>query len=147
MTEARILYGCARPFGCLVSIGTGMSPNIALPDSDSNPINNAADAIDVAKAVISLATASQQAHLLAQQQFTEFFPHVSPIEVGAYYRFNAGKKIPNTDNWEKEITLDDYKAMPGLEAMTNDYLKDAATVTMVGQCAARLNQLVGASKL
>lgn len=33
--EAHLNYRLARPIGCVVTLGTGMNPNIALPDTSS----------------------------------------------------------------------------------------------------------------
>jgi len=157
MGEARLYYGFARPFGCLVTIGTGMEPNVALfpqgPELASNVVGTAVLLARMAE----LTTSAERANQMAE-----------PLNaVGTYYRFNVGKKIQEKrwvekvepdlfskwfkgekpeeiehftpENWAKvTIELDDYQHVPDFVRLTEAYLKTEAVATEVTVCAGKL---------
>jgi predicted acetyltransferase len=129
MGEARLLYGFARPFGTLITIGTGMAPNLALPvQSDSwwakNPLVNAFKTVQVGYEIMQLATSCEPAHLAAADL----------VDADAYQRFNIGErwveKIYNingrtfeAENWKDlDVSLNDYKKMSDIVSLTEEYL-------------------------
>jgi len=157
MGEARLHFGFARPVGCLVTIGTGMTPNVALPAQGTNPISAATSTIMTLEKMWELATKTEHANKLAQ-----------PLcEAGTYYRFNVGEKIPEkrwvekvepslfgqwfggetpqeiehftVENWKK-ITIDlaDYKHMEEFAQLTQRYMQTQEEIKRSGECATKL---------
>ncbi|TFK24383.1 phospholipase [Coprinopsis marcescibilis] len=140
LLESRLQFGFARPLGCLVTIGTGMNPNIALPETGSNVLTNAASAVGTVFALVNLITSSEHANQIAQ----------GFVDSEQYFRFNLGKKILERrwvekvspgffgsifgekdkyvehytpENWLKIAkALDDYGQMDDLVRMTKVYM-------------------------
>ncbi|KAJ2921098.1 hypothetical protein H1R20_g15995, partial [Candolleomyces eurysporus] len=140
--EARVYYGFARPIGCLVTIGTGMNPNVVLPDTSSNALGNLGSTAVLLKRMWELVTLTEHAHQMAQ----------SISEPGSYFRFNIGKKLAEKrwietvapsvfdrwfhgakdqqverytpENWAQvTIALDDYKGMADFVTLTLEFMK------------------------
>jgi hypothetical protein len=155
MGEARLHFGFARPFGCLVTIGTGMEPNVELPPEGTNIFNSITSSAGIVKSMWELNTKGEHANQMAR-----------PLcEPGTYYRFNVGEKIPEKrwvekvdpslfkrwfsgaqpvevqrftpENWAK-ITIDlaDYKRMGDFVRITHRYLE--AEDARVVECASKL---------
>ena len=131
MIESRLCFGYARSVQCLLTIGTGVAPNVDL--GPSGPIGTA----KVVPAVIDIVTNSERAHFQASQLAPE----------GTYYRFNAGERITEEiktkegnltiDNWaDKIISLDDWKKMPEFVKFTQEYI--AKEEPRVQECAQKL---------
>jgi len=141
--EARVYYGFARPIGCIVTIGTGMNPNIALPKESTNTFGNLFASAGVAKSMFNLVTLSEHAAQIAAK--------IS--EPGTYFRFNVGSKIAERrwvervvpslyDKWVKgakehdvehyepedwlkiTIELDDWAGMKTFVELTLKYLNE-----------------------
>jgi len=155
MGEARLHFGFARPFGCLVTVGTGMEPNVSLPPEGTNVFNNITGTVEIVKALYELATKGEQANQMAQ-----------PLcEEGTYYRFNLGEKIKEKrwvervdptafqrwfgdgetkyvehftpENWAKvTIDLADYKKMGEFVKLTEKYIQSEDV--KVGVCAGKI---------
>ncbi|KAG8885679.1 hypothetical protein FRB97_000122 [Tulasnella sp. 331] len=136
IVEARNVYGPTRPIGCIISLGTGMTSNISLPRPSRNPFKNAVRILGTARAISRTVAASEHAHHLAEAQFTEQFPHFDPMEIGAYYRFNPGRRTADGSDWEPAIDLDDHKGMQQLEIMAEGYLLTERT--RLRECAEKL---------
>ncbi|KIJ40903.1 hypothetical protein M422DRAFT_60526 [Sphaerobolus stellatus SS14] len=135
LTEAALMYGGAGPYACVLTIGTGVASNVALPSSGNNVLTNLWGA---AKSGFSLFELS-----LKTGELQNYF--AGPM-VGekAYFRFNvAGEKIAEhfetersglflmnkkevlyPDNW-KDINIDlaDWKGMGDFAGKTSDWLK------------------------
>jgi hypothetical protein len=155
MGEARLYYGFARRFGCLATLGTGMSPNVSLPPEGTNIFENMKDAAGLLKSLLELATVSEQANQMAELL----------VKSGHYFRFNAGVKVAEkrwvekvnptlferwfgnqvpkeVDHFTPEdwanvtIELDDYKAMGTFVELTKEYLK--GEVPRLIECASKL---------
>ncbi|KAF5360891.1 hypothetical protein D9756_004636 [Leucocoprinus leucothites] len=155
MGEARVYYGFARQIECLVTLGTGMSPNVSLPPEGKNLFENIKDCAGVLKSMLELSTVSEQANQMAELL----------VRSGHYYRFNVGVRIsekrwvekvnPNLfkkwfgDQVPKEvhqftpedwasvtIDLDDYKGMGTFVELTNEYLKGEGP--RLTECATKL---------
>ncbi|KDR80872.1 hypothetical protein GALMADRAFT_135962 [Galerina marginata CBS 339.88] len=152
MGEARLHFGFARPFGCLVTIGTGMGPNISLPAEGTNVFNNVVGTAGLLVSMWELATKGEHANQMAE-----------PLcEKGTYYRFNVGEKLAEKrwvekvdppfyekwfgadtkdvehftpENWANvTIDLADYAHMPDLVRLTQKYTEsDDARVTQCGE--------------
>jgi len=104
MGEARLHFGFARPLGCLVTIGTGMAPNVALPKEGTNILNSAGSALVTVERMWELTTKGEHANLMAQ-----------PLcEKGTYYRFNVGQKIPEK-RWVETVNPSLFKKWFGGE--------------------------------
>ena len=157
MGEARLYYGFARPFGCLVTIGTGMEPNVALAPQGTELASNAVGTAVLLARMAELTTSAERANQMAK-----------PLnEMGTYYRFNVGKKIAEKrwvekvepglfakwfegekpeeiehftpENWAKvTIDLDDHQHMPDFVRLTEKYLETDAVATDVTECARKL---------
>jgi len=155
MGEARLHFGFARPFGCLVTVGTGMEPNISLPAEGTNVFNNITGTAEIVKAMYQLATTGEHANQQAQ-----------PLcEKGTYFRFNLGEKIAEKrwvekvdppfykswfglgetkyvdhftpENWAKvTIDLADYKKMGDLVRLTEKYIQSEDA--RIGVCAGKI---------
>ncbi|KAF8158515.1 acyl transferase/acyl hydrolase/lysophospholipase [Crassisporium funariophilum] len=83
MGEARLHFGFARPIGCLVTVGTGMEPNVSLPPEGTNVFNSVTSTAGILASMWALATKAEHANQMA-----------APLcEKGTYYRFNLGEKI------------------------------------------------------
>lgn len=142
MGEARLYYGFAREIGCLVTIGTGMAPNITLSTNGANILKNAVGTAALIKGMSQLATKSEHANQVAKLL----------VKPGHYFRFNVGVKIAEKrwigedpeeaehftlENWANTaIDLDDYKGMGTFVQLTTDYLKEQ--VQRVAECATKL---------
>ena len=127
MAEARLHFGFTRPVGCLVTIGTGMSPNVALPAQGTNPVSAATSTAITLQKMSELATKTENANQMAQ-----------PLcETGTYYRFNVGER--SGDNW-KDITIDlaDYKHMEEFAQLTQRYMQTQEEIKRSGECATKL---------
>ena len=157
MGEARLYYGFARPVGCLVTIGTGMLPNVALAPQGTGLASNVVGTAVLLERMVTLTTNGEHANQMAE-----------PLNVaGTYYRFNVGKKIQEKrwvetvepglfskwfkgekpeeiehftpENWAKvTIDMDDYQHMPQFVNLTQDYLKTEEVATEVAVCAGKL---------
>lgn len=152
--EARVYYGFARPISCLVTIGTGMNPNVVLPNTSSNALGNVGGTLLTLERMWELVTLSEHAHQMAQ----------AISEPGTYYRFNVRKKLAEKrwiesvaptvfqrwfgsggkveekytpENWAKvTIALDDYEGMEDFVKLTIEFMK--AEVEKVSKAAGRL---------
>ncbi|KAF9046654.1 acyl transferase/acyl hydrolase/lysophospholipase [Panaeolus papilionaceus] len=155
MGEARLHFGFARPFGCLVTIGTGMAPNVELPPEGTNVFNSVTSSVGIVKSMWELTTKAEHANQMAK-----------PLcEPGTYYRFNVGEKIAEkrwvekvdpplfqrwfsgaqpievqrvtAENWAN-ITIDlaDYKHMGDFVRITLRYLETEDK--RVKECASKL---------
>ncbi|PPR04505.1 hypothetical protein CVT24_013111 [Panaeolus cyanescens] len=156
MGEARLHFGFARPFGCLVTIGAGMEPNVELPPEGTNVFNSVTSAAGVVKGMWELNTKGEHANQKAKNL----------CEPGVYYRFNVGEKIAqkrwvekvepslfqrwfggaqaaievqrvSAENWAK-ITIDlaDYEHMDDFARITLRYLETEEK--RVEECAKKL---------
>ncbi|KAJ3516977.1 hypothetical protein NLJ89_g797 [Agrocybe chaxingu] len=157
MGEARLHFGFARPFDCLVTIGTGMEPNVSLPPEGTNILNNITGTAGILKSMWELTTKTEHANQMAQ-----------PLcEKGTYYRFNVGEKIAEKrwverveptywqrwfggetakdaekftpENWAK-VTIDmaDYARMDDFVRLTQRYVETDDVKEKVTVCAAKL---------
>ncbi|GLB44861.1 putative patatin-like phospholipase [Lyophyllum shimeji] len=124
--EVNAVFGIARHIDCLLTIGTGMQPNIAIDAQPADPFDVPGYAASVAKAAINVATDCENTHQLAQALFTG--------RDGVYFWFNAGVRQGN--DWAPMISLDDWRGMPKLVALTQTYL--AVQTTRLDQCASAL---------
>jgi hypothetical protein len=79
--ESRLFYGFARPIGCLVTLGTGMVPNIAFADEGDGFWSNLSGTAKVCWSMFKLSTTSETANQTAERL----------VEKDTYYRFNIGK--------------------------------------------------------
>lgn len=131
MIESRLCFGYARPIECLLTIGTGVSPNV---DFGSEGVLGTAK---VLPAAVNIVTNSESAHFQASQLAPE----------GTYYRFNAGERIKEViktkegnltiENWaDKIISLDDWKKMPDFVRFTEEYL--GLEKPRIQECAQKL---------
>ncbi|EAU86152.2 phospholipase [Coprinopsis cinerea okayama7 len=139
MGEARLYFGFARPIGCLVTIGTGMNPNVVLPDVSNNPVGNIITTAGTIKSMWELVTTSEHANIMARNL----------LDSNLYFRFNVGKKLVDQtwikqvsptfwerifgkeeeaqkyteENWASlDIALDDYKQMAALVKLTLEFM-------------------------
>lgn len=132
MNEALSIYG-SRPFGCLLSIGTGLQPNTAVPTG--NLITNV---IALKDALVNALTSCERAHIQVQPCL-EVLPEPG---LDKYCRFNVGTRIadtkPGIENYDKIIELDDYKKMGEFVTITEKYLTEKAIVDRIARCAMRL---------
>ncbi|KAF5360636.1 hypothetical protein D9756_004637 [Leucocoprinus leucothites] len=155
MGEARVYYGFARRLGCLVTLGTGMSPNVSLPPEGNNVFEHIKDSAGVMKSMWELATVSEQANHMAELL----------VRSGYYYRFNVGVRVAEkrwvekvnpslferwfgdqapkeVDQYTPEdwanvtIDLDDYKGMGTFVELTKEYLKGEGP--RLTECASKL---------
>ncbi|KAF9553084.1 phospholipase [Agrocybe pediades] len=145
MGEARLHYGFARPFGCLVTIGTGMTPNVEI-----------GGLLSTVKGMWELSMKTEHANKMAE-----------PLcEKGTYYRFNVGEKIAEKrwvetvepgyiarlfgaktqyidhftpENWvDISIDLADYKHMGDFVRLTKKYIATDEEQKRVSECAQKL---------
>ncbi|PPQ86546.1 hypothetical protein CVT25_007204 [Psilocybe cyanescens] len=155
MGEARLHFGFARPFECLVTIGTGMGPNVELPKEGDNVFENIGGTVGIVKSMWELCTKGEHANLMAE-----------PLcEQGTYFRFNVGEKIAEKrwvekvdppfykkwfgkdtpkyinhftpENWA-DVTIDmaDYARMPDLVRLTQKYVETEDA--RVSQCSMKV---------
>ncbi|EMD39819.1 hypothetical protein CERSUDRAFT_150518 [Gelatoporia subvermispora B] len=120
INEADSFFGPARLKQCVVSLGTGMKPNISFG-------NGKVVALRDYEMWLALATSGEWEHLLAKDD--------SRVKA-CYYRFNAGKKTSKGDDWEKPIDLDKWNEMPKMISWTVEYLEKEKQ--RVKECASRL---------
>ena len=155
MSEAHLYFGFARPFGCLVTLGNGMEPNVSLPPEGTNVINRITGTIGLIEPMWELATLTEQANQMAE-----------PLnEKGTYFRFNIGEEIPEkrwvekvdppffqrwfggqetktvehvtSKNWAKiTIGLADYKKMGDFVKLTKKYTESEDT--RIAVCAGKI---------
>lgn len=140
-SEAGLVFGRARPIECLVTIGTGMSPDVkidAQPSLLSYLTPSKLEALKVlGPASIYLLTNGELAHLS--------FQNLQLLADDSYYRFNFGEK--NQDgSWKEPMQMDNWKGMHELQQKTQQYVqKDEAE--RVDQCAKKLTGLSHSSKV
>ena len=157
MGEAHLYYGFARPFGCLVTIGTGMEPNVGLAPQGTALTSNVVGTAELLWRMANLTTSAEAANLMAK-----------PLnEVGKYYRFNVGKEVQEKrwvekvepdlfakwfkgekpeeiehftpENWANvTIALDDSQHMPDFVRLTEEYLTTEEVAKDVTACAEKL---------
>jgi hypothetical protein len=150
------MFGRARPIGCLLTIGSGMVPNLDLGRQASDPFTTVTSTGRLVLALMSLADNSEQTHLITKLL----------VPSDAYYRFDLGIKIAdsswlevNDPNFHKKwfgsesvtakhrienrvrivVALDDYKSMDKFVALTKKYLE--GEVEAISQCALRITAL------
>ncbi|KAG6916204.1 hypothetical protein DXG01_007834 [Tephrocybe rancida] len=116
-------FGIARHIECLLSIGTGMQPNVSIKQQPSNPIGAALYTKSLLEASVKVMTDCETTHNLMKGLFYG--------KDDVYFRFNAGIKVG--DNWAPMIELDDYEGMPKLISLTKAYL--VGQTSRVEQCA------------
>jgi predicted acylesterase/phospholipase RssA len=129
LAEAASFFGKARPIGCLVTLGTGMAPNLDLGPEGTNPLSTAAADVKLVKALASLSTNSEAANGLA----------ISFVPKDTYFRFNVGVKLyeKTGDNWaDILIAMDDYKDMVKFVGLTDTYVK--GQTALITQCALKV---------
>ncbi|KAG6844683.1 hypothetical protein H0H87_004658 [Tephrocybe sp. NHM501043] len=119
-------FGIARHIECLLSIGTGMQPNISIKPQPTNPVGSALYVKSILEASVKVMTDCETTHNLMKGLFYG--------KDDVYFRFNAGVKVG--DNWAPMIDLDDYAGMPKLVALTKAYL--VGQTIQVGECAKAL---------
>jgi predicted acylesterase/phospholipase RssA len=130
--ESRIVFGKARPIGCLLSIGTGLAPDKALRDNEGM-FGSVRAVWDLGKSLMELATNSQVIHNNFQQTNT-----TGDLAAG-YFRFNATGFIPGEE--DKMVDLDDTGAIPKLTRKTETYVADKEVQDLILGCANTLNGL------
>ncbi|KAG6889009.1 hypothetical protein C0995_004477 [Termitomyces sp. Mi166 len=126
MGEVNAVFGIARHIGCLVSIGTGMQPNITIETQPSDPI----EAVDYAKSIIEASIKIMTDCEATDNLMKGLFYGKEDV----YYRFNAGEKVGN--DWAPIIKLDDYQGIPELVNLTKTYLGGQAN--RIAKCAKAL---------
>lgn len=146
------MFGRARTIGCLLSIGTGMVPDLGLGDEAKGPFTALTATGQLVNALIALARNAEQTHHIAELLAVP----------GTYFRMNVGVKIADTSwleindpvfykkwfgskssvdtvrhatqNWANlVIALDDYKSMDQFVALTKTYLEGQSEA--ISQCA------------
>ncbi|KAG6906706.1 hypothetical protein DXG01_012530 [Tephrocybe rancida] len=111
-------FGIVRHLELLLSIGTGMQPNIAIRGLPVNAVGTGLYIKSILDASREIMTDTQRTHNLLQAM-------LYGNEDKKYFRFNVGSKVG--DNWEPMIELDDYQGMPKLVNLTKTYLDGQAS--------------------
>ena len=117
------MFGRARPIGCLVTIGTGMSSDVGISSQAS-----LWSYISAGLAAKNMLGNSELAHLE--------FQNLRLLPDDSYYRFNFGEKKED-GSWKDPIPLDDYQDMKDLQKNTQEYMEQNE-VARAGQCAKKL---------
>jgi hypothetical protein len=164
--EAALFFGHACKREAVVTLGTGIFPNIAFEEEGHSLWSNIKGTLMAGWHLMKLATDGERAHHLAK----DICSHKT------YFRFNMGTKIEekrwidqvypaNTawynvlankvekkffeqENWEKiDIDLDDHDKITQIRDLTTKYLKD--TVELTGYCrtAIKANNVNAPDKL
>lgn len=115
--------------GSIISIGTGVQQGLRLAAEGTVRTNmfmlpflgKIAAKIDAALVTTALATSSEHIHLFAQSKFRG---------TGIYYRFNV---CAQTD-----IKLFEHQKIGAMIQVTEDYLQEASTLTLMRKCVSRL---------
>jgi predicted acylesterase/phospholipase RssA len=137
VTEGMVAFGKARRIGCVLSIGTGMSPNRSLRDNEGIG-GNVRSIMNLGTSLLKMATNSELTHLKVEAM------NKTKRLADQYFRFSAGIGIPSADepDWEKTmIKLDDAGGMPKFKKMTEEYLRGAQVNEQILDCAKQLNAL------
>ncbi|KDQ16906.1 hypothetical protein BOTBODRAFT_219380 [Botryobasidium botryosum FD-172 SS1] len=134
LAEVSSVYGPLRPIGCLLSIGTGIAPNVSLGDPTDGPIRGI---LHIGQAVAALATNCERTRDTFESASLPYLPKQGEEK---YWRFNVAISTkdtkPGIPNYESIIELDDYKNMDAFVEKTKEYLKGQTLA--VEQCAAKL---------
>jgi hypothetical protein len=137
LIEASSLYPKSS-YACLVTIGTGLQANVAMPEG------GAIHALEFLNALEAIATGCESANLQAGPLFTNTFN-----EPGAdkYWRFNMGTRVADTKagimNFENQIDLADYMKMNDLGNSTDLWLKQKDVQDQIAKCVGRLKLAAG----
>lgn len=110
LTEATDVFGSDRPFGCLVSIGSGLSPVIHLPRPKGWRKFVPFNAAGLVKNLAAIVTNCEKTHAELAKRF-EKFPN-------SYFRFNLPEGAA-------DVRLDEFEKMDKLAKATAEYLHDA----------------------
>jgi hypothetical protein len=152
--EALHTFGRARTIGCLLSIGTGMVPNLNLGKEPTGPITALTGTSQLVNTLTNMARNAEQTHNVAKLL-------AAP---DTYFRMNVGVKIADaqwlqinnpifykkwfgaksngavrhaTQNWDNlVVALDDYKSMGDFVALTQKYLEGETEA--ISQCALKV---------
>ncbi|KAK4170205.1 putative calcium-independent phospholipase A2-gamma [Cladorrhinum sp. PSN259] len=109
LREAADEFGKRRPFGCMLSIGTGTrTTQLARAKTGLGPIDSLKFYARVSKTVKNVATDSEKIHDQLENRMSS---------TSAYYRFN----VPDA---AEKVALDGYESIPKLKSLTAEYLSE-----------------------
>lgn len=158
VSEVALEFGWLRDIGCLLTIGTGIAPNVRLGNVSGG------DVPDLVSGLVATATSCERAHEQMERISTGL---PSSKDASKYYRFNVGKKLNakfvrehvgghfgyggsditvfKPEDFEKGIIeMDDWEAMDGFVKLTNAYMALDEQKARVDRCAQRLLKGAGA---
>ncbi|KAJ3537702.1 hypothetical protein NMY22_g5481 [Coprinellus aureogranulatus] len=141
IAELPAIYGKHFTIGCLVSLGTGIPPEIKLGTG-----------LTSVRDFIAIATNSEVPHNQLKRSAT-LFPLVNEPK---YWRFNMSKKMSDEDWVEKIVNgwfgkytekltykdimvkMDDWTAIEMIRQLTDKWLEHADVIKTIDSCAARI---------
>ncbi|KAG8787545.1 hypothetical protein FRC12_015468 [Ceratobasidium sp. 428] len=141
--EALIAFDKARTIGCLLSVGTGLPPDLALSKHEgiTGGLRNFGNLL---QALFAQATNSQLAHLAVEDL------HNRGLLAEKYFRFNAKVDIPEQRDAkfsDKMISLDDVDSLEKFKEFTMKYLNTLEVQQQIQKCADQLQELYNEKKL
>ncbi|KAG8792629.1 hypothetical protein FRC12_005408 [Ceratobasidium sp. 428] len=143
VTEGLVALGKARTIGSLLSIGTGLPPDLAL-SKDGGITGGIKNAGNLALGLLAQATNSQLAHLDIEGL------NKTKLLAEEYFRFNAKVDIPEKGDpkfGDKMISLDDVKSLPRFKELTEKYLETPKVKEQIQKCADQLQKVYNEKKL
>lgn len=120
LNESRLIFGDDRPLGVLISLGTGEKLNPSL--ARSSVIQNMFPT-KLAKVLAKIATDSEK----VADEISRRLQHIP----NHYFRFN-------TRHGMGEITLDEWKRMDEVQALTRSYLHESKVSDLVNEAVIQI---------
>jgi hypothetical protein len=133
LDESRLVFGDNRPLGVLISIGTGQktTPSLAVSTRFQKILPSKLNEFaNIMRVLAKIVTDSERVADEITRRF-ENFP-------GIYFRFNATRGAG-------EITLEEWKRMGEVQALTHSYLQEPSVSNLIDTAVKRIQMSMGRS--